>query len=63
MRGSLGAPRILLRKLRELMAETKGLLGDDTYRVRYAECVDHAKRMKKPFPCRLTFPPLLGTTP
>lgn len=47
----------------ELMAETKGLLGDDTYRVRYAECVDHAKRMKKPFPCRLTFPPLLGTTP
>jgi hypothetical protein len=33
----------------ELMAETKGLLGDDTYRVRYAECVDHAKRMKKPF--------------
>ncbi|VVS96986.1 conserved hypothetical protein [Sphingomonas aurantiaca] len=47
----------------ELMAETKGLLADDTYRVRYAECVDHAKRMKKPFPCRLTFPPLLGTTP
>ncbi|AXJ97185.1 hypothetical protein DC429_17440 [Arthrobacter sp. TPD3018] len=47
----------------ELMAETKGLLASDTFRVRYAECAAHAKRMKKPFPCRLTFPPLESKTP
>jgi len=46
-----------------LMAETKGLLYDELFRQRYASCVDKAKRAKISFPCRLTFPPLLDTTP
>lgn len=46
-----------------LMAETKGLLYDEPFRQRYAACVDKAKRAKTAFPCRLTFPPLLDTTP
>ena len=46
-----------------LMAETRGLLYDEPFRQRYASCVDKAKRAKTSFPCRLTFPPLLDTTP
>lgn len=45
-----------------LMAETKGLLNNHEFRTRYAQCVDHAKRVKAPFPCRVTFPVLNETT-
>lgn len=46
-----------------LMAETKGLLNNHEFRTRYAQCVDHAKRVKAPFPCRVTFPVLNEMTP